>query len=90
MSALEMERTLARLYSDESFRDVFLRDPSVALRALELTEDEKEDLARIDRAGLVMAAASYRHKRERRTGGRSAARKRLAEWIRAHRKAPLP
>lgn len=83
MSALELERTLARLYTDASFRHRFFRDPIVALRALDLTEGEKRDLARIDRAGLVMAAASYQHKRERHTSGRRSVRKRLAGWIRA-------
>jgi hypothetical protein len=82
MSAHEMERTLARLYTDSSFRQTFLRDPSVALRALDLTAGEKADLAGMDRAGLVMAAASYQHKRERRASGRRDVRKRLARWIR--------
>jgi hypothetical protein len=77
-----MERTLARLYTDPSFRHGFLRDPKVALSALDLTPDEKADLAGMDRAGLVMAAASYQHKRERRACARREVRKRLARWIR--------
>lgn len=81
MSAPEMEQTLARLYTDVSFRQTFLRDPNAALRALDLTASEKADLAGMDRAGLVMAAASYRHKQERRAGGREV-RKRLGRWIR--------
>jgi hypothetical protein len=82
MSAHEMERTLARLYTDSRFRDAFLCNPSVALRALNLTVDEQSDLAGMDRAGLVMAALSYQHKRERRAQGRRDAPKRLAKWIR--------
>lgn len=81
MSAIEMERTLARLYTDEAFRDAFLRDPSDALSTVDLTADEKADLAGMDRAGLVMAAASYRHKRERRAGAQQREPgKRLARW----------
>jgi hypothetical protein len=76
MSAHEMERTLARLYTDAGFRGAFLRDPSVALSALDLTTDEKVDLTGMDRAGLEMAAASYQHKRERRGGARRELRKR--------------
>lgn len=82
MSAHEMERTLARLYTDSGFRQAFLHDPDVALRALDLTVGEKADLAGMDRAGLVMAAASYRHKREHRACGQRQVRKRLARWIR--------
>jgi hypothetical protein len=79
MSAPEMERTLARLYTDRSFRHAFLCDPSAAVAALDLTAGEKADLAGMDRAGLVMAAASYAHKRERRAPSRREAWKR---WIR--------
>jgi hypothetical protein len=82
MSAHEMERTLARLYTDSGFRHTFLCDPSVALGALDLTANEKADLAGMDRAGLVMAAASYQHKRGRRARGRREVRKRLVRWIR--------
>jgi hypothetical protein len=70
MSAQEMERTLARLYTDSDFRGSFLRDANAALSALDLTAGEKTDLAGMDRAGLVMAAASYQHKQERRARGR--------------------
>ncbi len=82
MSAHEMERALARLYTDSGFRQAFLHDPGVALRALDLTAGEKADLAGMDRAGLVMAAASYQHKRQHRACGRRQVRKRLARWIR--------
>jgi hypothetical protein len=82
MSAREMERALARLYTDSGFRHAFLRDPDAALSALDLTPGEKADLAGMDRAGLVMASASYGHKRERRAGSRGGLRSRLARWIR--------
>jgi len=82
MSAHEMERTLARLYTDPSFRHTFLRDPNAALSALDLTAGEKVDLAGMDRTGLVMAAASYQHKRERRACDRLGVRWRLSRWIR--------
>ena len=82
MSAPEMERTLARLYTDRSFRHAFLCDPSAAVAALDLTAGEKADLAGMDRAGLVMAAASYQHKRGRRARGRRDVRKRLVRWLR--------
>ena len=78
----EMERALARLYTDSGFRHAFLCDPEAALSALDLTAAEKADLAAMDRAGLVMAAASYRHKRESRGGSRGGVRSRLARWIR--------
>ncbi len=83
MSALEAERTLARLYTDANFRRAFLHDPGRALGPLDLTAEEKADLAGIDRAGLVMAAASYRHKREDHAASRRGVGKRLAKLIRA-------
>jgi hypothetical protein len=77
MSALEVERTLARLYTDCDYRRAFLADPHRALDPFELTAQEKADLAAMDRAGLVMAAASYQHKRIART----AARCRPDSWV---------
>ena len=85
MSAHEMERALARLYTGSGFRHAFLCDPDAALSALDLTAAEKADLAGMDRAGLEMAATSYRQKRERRTGTRGRGRNRLANWIRGSR-----
>lgn len=87
MSALEAERTLARLYTDASFRHAFLRDADQALAPLDLTSAEKTDFAGIDRAGLVMAAASYQHKRARHAAMRRGPGNRLAKLIRAAMRA---
>jgi len=87
MSALEAERTLARLYTDAGFRHAFLRDAAHTLAPLDLTAEEKADLAGIDRAGLVMAAASYQHKRTRYAALRRGAGSRLAKLIRAAMRA---
>jgi hypothetical protein len=65
MSAPELERTLARLFADREFRRAFLRDPPASLAPLDLTPGEKSALCAVDRAGLVMAAESYRRKRAR-------------------------
>jgi hypothetical protein len=63
MSSPAFEVALAHLYTDAPFREQFLRDPTVALAHFDLTAAERADLAAIDRAGLVMAAASYSAKR---------------------------
>jgi hypothetical protein len=65
MSSPAFEVVLARLYTDRSFREQFLRDPSMALAHIDLTATERADLAGIDRVGLVMAAESYSAKRSR-------------------------
>ena len=67
MSSPVFEVALARLYTDTSFREEFLLDPAMALAHIDLTATERADLAGIDRAGLVMAAASYSSKRARRS-----------------------
>jgi hypothetical protein len=85
MSALELEHTLARLYADAQFRGAFLRDPAGTLAPLDLTPQERQDLSTMDRAGLVMAAASYQHKRSRRAARRGLA-SRLAKLIQATRR----
>jgi hypothetical protein len=82
MSAPEIETTLARLYTDARFRRAFLQDPLSALEPLDLTAEEKIDLAAMDRAGLVMAAASYHHKQAQRAAGRPGAARRLRNLIR--------
>ena len=48
MSAHEMERALARLYTDSGFRHAFLCDPDAALSALDLTAAEKEIAAEVE------------------------------------------
>jgi hypothetical protein len=82
MSAPEVETTLARLYTDEGFRRAFLDDPLTGLNGLDLSREEKAALAAMDRAGLVMAAASYRHKQALRASKRSGLVRRAAHFIR--------
>lgn len=64
MSALTFETTLARLYIDPKFREQFLSNPLEALAPWDLSEEEKQDLMAIDKAGLLMAAQSFFHKRK--------------------------
>ena len=63
------EGYLARLYTDDAERALFLEDPPG--RALEagLSHAESDALAAIDRDGLLLAAASFQKKRARRHGG---------------------
>jgi hypothetical protein len=82
MGAPEVETTLARLYTDEGFRRAFLDDPLAGLNGLDLSPEEKAALAAMDRAGLVMAAASYRHKRTLRASKRVGFARRVANFIR--------
>lgn len=64
MSSPRLEGFLARLYTDASLRDDFLREPkAVALRE-GLSEEESAAMADIDRVGLKMAAHSFEKKRE--------------------------
>jgi hypothetical protein len=63
MSAATVEVFLARLYSDATLREIFLRDSVEALSDLEITADERRELMVMDRAGLQMAATSFAHKR---------------------------
>lgn len=63
MSASVIEQLLARLYTDEDFRRVFLAAPLEMALAAGLDSAEAQALAAIDRDGLAMAAHSYAHKR---------------------------
>lgn len=83
MSALELERTLARLYTDAPFRRAFLQDPTRALAPLDLTLAEQSDLAGLDRAGPLMAAASYNAKQTRRQRNSQGLGSRFSRRIRA-------
>ena len=66
MTGPGFEAFLARIYVDRPARERFLADPEgEALRA-GLTAAEAEALARIDREGLLLAAASFEAKRARR------------------------
>jgi len=64
LSAQGLETALARLYTDPDFRDRFLQAPESALSDQDLSAGERDDLLALDRAGLVMAARSYQHKRQ--------------------------
>ena len=75
MSSPALEEFLARLYTDEPALAKFLQAPTEAARAASLNDAEVSALADADRIGLVMAAASYRAKRERRK-----LRRRLSLW----------
>ena len=57
------EAFLARLYVDRSVRARFLADPTREAAAAGLTGRELAAAARIDRAGLELAARSFERKR---------------------------
>ena len=71
-----LEEFLARLYTDEAALSAFLSAPTEAARAAGLDDAEISALAGADQTGLVMAAASFRAKRARRSR-----RHRLLRWI---------
>ena len=66
MSSPLLEEFLARLYTDEPALAEFLRMPAETARAAGLNDAEVSALVGADHIGIVMAAASYRAKRERR------------------------
>jgi len=66
LSAQSFEVTLARLYTDPTFRNQFMTDPKSTLVNCNLTAEEQDDLMAIDRAGLLMASRSFLHKRKKR------------------------
>ncbi|HEX3412969.1 MAG TPA: hypothetical protein VHT00_14720 [Stellaceae bacterium] len=65
MSSPALEEFLARLYTDETALAEFMRMPAETARAAGLRDEEVSALMAVDRIGLVMAAASFRAKRER-------------------------
>ena len=66
MTGPVFEAFLTRLYTEDSARADFLRDPIRAARQAGLSDAECEALAKIDRKGLEMAAESFARKREKR------------------------
>jgi hypothetical protein len=66
MTSPAFEAFLARLYTDENARSAFLIDPAATARQAGLTVAECDELAKIDRIGLELAAASFARKREKR------------------------
>ena len=77
MSSPVLEGFLARIYTDEPALAEFMRMPAETARAAGLGDAEVLALVAADRIGLVMAAASFRAKRERRK-----VRHRLWRWPR--------
>jgi hypothetical protein len=73
MSSPALEEFLTRLYTDELALAAFLRAPNETARAAGLDEAAVSALADADRIGLVMAAVSFRAKREQRKKVPSAA-----------------
>ncbi len=57
------EAYLARIYTDDAERALFLADPRGRALAADLSPAESDALAAIDRDGLVLAAASFDKKR---------------------------
>ena len=66
MSTADVEAFLARLYTDEDFLARFLRSPDDVLSREVLSAEQRVALAAIDRSELMLAANSYRHKRDTR------------------------
>ncbi len=64
MSAQGLETTLARLYADPNDLTAFLAHPATILDGADLSPSERMALEGVDKAGLVMAARSFRAKRE--------------------------
>jgi hypothetical protein len=71
MSSPALEGFLARLYTDESTLAEFLRRPAEIARAAGLSEAEVTELEGADHVGLVMAARSFRAKRQQRRNHRA-------------------
>ena len=66
MSTANLEKFLARLYSNNELLKKFLENSEAEIQKLDLTLEEKDGLRNIDRPGLVLATSSYARKRERR------------------------
>jgi hypothetical protein len=63
MTGPGFEAFLARIYVDAGARERFLADPRGEARRAGLSAEEAEALARVDREGLRLAAASFEAKR---------------------------
>lgn len=63
MTTPRFEAFLARLYTDESFRNRFLQNGQEAAGEFGLGKAEIEDLESIDLTGLELAAESFARKR---------------------------
>lgn len=74
MSSPALEAFLARLYTEEALLAAFLDSPKATARAAGLDDETVAALIRVDRAGLTMAARSFRAKRAGRSQPRRFAR----------------
>jgi len=63
MHSSRLETFLARLFTDEKFREAFLDDARRAADAHELDAAERDAVLALDRPGLLLAARSYAAKR---------------------------
>jgi hypothetical protein len=66
LSTADVEAFLARLYTNEDFLARFLNAPHQVLEREILSSGERAALAAMDRSELMLAANSYRHKRDAR------------------------
>ncbi len=66
MNTPEVEAFLARLYTDANFLARFLESPGEVLESEKLSTEQRAALAAMDRSELILAANSYRHKRDSR------------------------
>jgi hypothetical protein len=64
MRSENIETFLAKLYVDEDFKKTFLKLPHQTAVEFGLSENDVAGVLRIDRNGLVMAAHSFKKKRE--------------------------
>jgi hypothetical protein len=63
MSSPAFETFLAKIFTDDSFLQSFIKAPQESARAAGLNDDEIQSLASIDQAGLAFAARSFAKKR---------------------------
>ena len=57
------EQLLAALYTDDLFRERFMRDPRETALSAGLSDDDARELARMDMESLRLAARSFAKKR---------------------------
>ncbi len=64
---MTLQEFLARLYVDAAFRAAFLADRERVARSANLPPEEIREVVRLDGAALELAAASFAHKRARKS-----------------------
>lgn len=65
MSTQKVEEILARLYSDNDYLELFMKNKNKVLSEYILTTDEIEAMLSIDTSELILATNSYNHKRSK-------------------------